>query len=468
MKYRPRRMKCQWEGETSLSKKTIIGLVVALIALAILGILKFQSERFRANTFIQGVECSYLTTGEALEKLQEAVKQQEITFQFIGDIQYQTTGEQFGLNISTETEEIANEIQSFLEFQKSELKQEQYHYFFANPIKVDEEMVRQYLKTIPELQSANMVKPQNAYLDWDEDGFLTIVPEIYGNEINFEEAVVFVIKQLEKGWTEVDFGDITYRTPEILSSDERLQTERDILNTVLHTEIRYELYDGTIFTLEPERVREWVEKNAEGHYFINFEENARSFLEELNDVASKANSKIIFHPIELEEMTLSVPKRLRAKVDIDKELELIQENLMQGETLTREPIYVRIFDARELISYIEIDLSRQRVLMYYMGECIVDTLCVTGNVKAGNATPPGLFYLSYKTRNATLMNNSFVKYWMPFNGGIGLHDASWRSTFGGEIYKTNGSHGCVNLPEEAAKIIYEHIDTTMPIIVYAS
>lgn len=106
--------------------------------------------------------------------------------------------------------------------------------------------------------------------------------------------------------------------------------------------------------------------------------------------------------------------------------------------------------------------------MYYMGECIVDTPCVTGSVITHNETPPGLFYLSYKTRNATLMNNSFVKYWMPFNGDIGLHDASWRNTFGGEIYKTNGSHGCVNLPEEAAQIIYEHIDTSMPIIVYAS
>jgi lipoprotein-anchoring transpeptidase ErfK/SrfK len=55
---------------------------------------------------------------------------------------------------------------------------------------------------------------------------------------------------------------------------------------------------------------------------------------------------------------------------------------------------------------------------------------------------------------------------MPFNGGIGLHDATWRSSFGGNIYKTNGSHGCVNMPLQSAKKVYENITNTMPIIVW--
>ena len=59
-----------------------------------------------------------------------------------------------------------------------------------------------------------------------------------------------------------------------------------------------------------------------------------------------------------------------------------------------------------------------------------------------------------------------VSYWMPFDGGIGLHDATWRYKFGGEIYKTNGSHGCVNMPLSTAKTIYENIESDTPIIVY--
>jgi len=55
---------------------------------------------------------------------------------------------------------------------------------------------------------------------------------------------------------------------------------------------------------------------------------------------------------------------------------------------------------------------------------------------------------------------------MPFDGGIGLHDATWRYQFGGNIYKWNGSHGCVNMPLNAAKVVYENIDKSMPIIVW--
>ena len=62
--------------------------------------------------------------------------------------------------------------------------------------------------------------------------------------------------------------------------------------------------------------------------------------------------------------------------------------------------------------------------------------------------------------------SSFVNYWMGFYGGCGIHDASWRSSFGGTIYKGNGSHGCVNTPLEKVKYIYEHTDYGTPVYVY--
>ena len=55
---------------------------------------------------------------------------------------------------------------------------------------------------------------------------------------------------------------------------------------------------------------------------------------------------------------------------------------------------------------------------------------------------------------------------MPFNGGIGLHDAKWRNKFGGDIYKTSGSHGCVNCPPELAKTIFENIEAGTPVVCY--
>ena len=127
-------------------------------------------------------------------------------------------------------------------------------------------------------------------------------------------------------------------------------------------------------------------------------------------------------------------------------------------------------------SWVEVDISDQIVTLHKKNGTKYVSSCVTGNVSAGNATPTGVYNIYYKQYSPSflgetlsgaskyakneilLMGDARVGYWMPFNGGIGFHDASWRSEFGGTIYKTNGSHGCVNLPKEAAKQIFLNID----------
>ena len=61
-----------------------------------------------------------------------------------------------------------------------------------------------------------------------------------------------------------------------------------------------------------------------------------------------------------------------------------------------------------------------------------------------------------------------MKYWMPFNGNIGLHDASWRDAFGGHIYYMKGSHGCINLPTQKAAEIYDQVEKGEAVVVYGS
>jgi len=94
---------------------------------------------------------------------------------------------------------------------------------------------------------------------------------------------------------------------------------------------------------------------------------------------------------------------------------------------------------------------------------------VTGNPNRGRSTKLGVYMLNYKETGSTLRgpdNEAPVTYWMPFNGNIGIHDASWRYSFGGEIYKSNGSHGCINAPKYLAKAIYDKIEEGTPIICY--
>ncbi len=107
--------------------------------------------------------------------------------------------------------------------------------------------------------------------------------------------------------------------------------------------------------------------------------------------------------------------------------------------------------------YILIDISDQTLKYYVKGKVKLKSNVVTGG--PGNRTPKGHFRLRSKSRNITLRGNgysSYVKYWMAFIGSeYGIHDASWRSKFGGTIYKKSGSHGCPNMPRKNAAKLYK-------------
>ena len=106
---------------------------------------------------------------------------------------------------------------------------------------------------------------------------------------------------------------------------------------------------------------------------------------------------------------------------------------------------------------------------YKDGKLVVETDVVTGNERKKWGTDLGVFKVNYKQRNTRLKGPGYnvkVKYWIPYNKGEGLHDASWRGTFGGQIYKKNGSHGCVNTPTAAMAIIFEQLNKGDTVVVY--
>ena len=120
-------------------------------------------------------------------------------------------------------------------------------------------------------------------------------------------------------------------------------------------------------------------------------------------------------------------------------------------------------------SYVEVDLTNQKVWLYKDGKLLLETDCVSGTYGTDRQTPGGIYTIAYKQSPAVLTGPGYsspVSYWMPFNGGIGLHDATWRGSFGGDIFRTNGSHGCVNLPYNAAQKIYETVSKGYPVVCY--
>lgn len=114
-----------------------------------------------------------------------------------------------------------------------------------------------------------------------------------------------------------------------------------------------------------------------------------------------------------------------------------------------------------------VDLSSQTLKLYDDNEVLLYTKVVTG--KDTTPTDKGLYPIYDKATETYLVGEdykTFVNYWMPFNGGEGLHDATWRDSFGGPDYHSNGSHGCVNMDLDDAEVLYNNVEVGSKVLIH--
>jgi len=453
-----------WRRQKDLIKIFILVLIV-ILEIAAFG--HFAETHFLWNTIIDDVDCTFLTLEKAIEKIDLEKSKDTVSFSFVNGETYEISAKELGIRADEA------QIVRIFDYQHQNPKESR-KYNLDGFILVNTELLKNFLEEIPELQEKNMVEPQNAYITWDEREY-SIQEEVIGNVINFEEAMNLAMEQIKNSENLIDFSPITDVTPEIFAED--LVTERDELNSILNSSINFELSNGNIVTLDSSIIKDWVYQEENGNFAFDIDNGVTKFVEELAGSVNEANSYMTFAATDCKELaTVNVPKAVRAQLDtVNQTLEIL-ELLGNPEPITKKPIYDRTLISDMLTSYIEIDLTRQHIWFYLNGELLLDTPCVTGCVRDGNGTPPGVFFLLNKNRGVYLegYNNdgskysSYVEYWMRFNQGIGMHDATWRNKFGGSIYISGGSHGCVNMPKNAAAKTYEYIDETMPIIVYES
>lgn len=163
------------------------------------------------------------------------------------------------------------------------------------------------------------------------------------------------------------------------------------------------------------------------------------------------------------------------QIDKAAESAALLTSIENGETVTKEPAYSHKGNTWDGpngdigSTYIEVDMGAQHMWCYKNGALVVDTDVVTGNISKGYNTPSIVAAIQYKTRNAVLKGDNYrtpVNYWMPFYGNYGIHDAYWRAQFGGEVYLTNGSHGCVNTPPAAMAQVYANMESGTPVVLY--
>lgn len=161
------------------------------------------------------------------------------------------------------------------------------------------------------------------------------------------------------------------------------------------------------------------------------------------------------------------------KIDRNAEKKYLKEALRGNACEYHEPIYTQKAIKQGLDdigdTYIEVNLTAQMLYYYEKGELIIETPVVSGNMLLGRDTPDGVNYVYYKQRNRTLHGtgySSFVKYWIAVKGAIGIHDASWRDEYGGDIYLTDGSHGCINTPEDQVSKLYDLVEIGTPAVMF--
>ena len=317
-----------------------------------------------------------------------------------------------------------------------------------------------------------MTAPQNAVLsEYIPGQGYSVVPEIPGNTVNpdaVRTAVKASIAGLERTLSLESAG--VYQAPSILKEDPALVALCSEMNKYAGVTVTYRFGDATE-VLNGDRIKEWLIINEDYTITLN-PEMVAGYVEELAityDTYNKAKTLKTSYGPTIEIRGGNYGWRINRKAEAEALIEVIKN----GASAEREPVYSQQAASRGGNdygdTYVEINLTAQHLFFYKNGSLLVESDFVSGNLSKGWTTPPGSFPLTYKQRNATLKGEGYrtpVDYWMPFNGGIGMHDAKWRSSFGGSIYKTGGSHGCVNLPHSVAKKIYENISSGMPVLCY--
>ena len=336
----------------------------------------------------------------------------------------------------------------------------------------DEDKLDSALDGFPFMDKSKQIDPVDATVsDYDKKDGYTLVESVSGTAIDKPVLRENIEKAL---YGLADTYQITegngYLAPKIANDDEKLLAAIDTMNKYAGSEIDYEI-GSEKETLDINTFADWLS--------INDNEKAEIDEEKVADYVAELGTKYNTYG-KSKQLATSYGTTITMsnchygwKIDAETEAAAIIDDIKGGEKVTRDLNYKYTAASHTGNdygnSYVEINLTAQHLYLYKNGSLVIDSDFVSGNPSKGNATHTGVFGVTYTERDATLKGQNYatpVSFWMPFNGNEGMHDATWRSSFGGSIYKRNGSHGCVNLPYSVAQTIFENVSAGFPVFVY--
>lgn len=457
----------QYRRKKRMIRTVTITAVAVLLAVYIGGVI-FHMHCFGLNTTINGKDVAGKTVKSVENMLLADARN------YILDIKFRDSDFTFALGdadsdvmLTESVDALLKKNSPFLWFVNSFYS---YDYKIDYTVNCDREKLKACLQTASAMNPAKMVESKDAKVVL-EDGEAKIIPEEMGTKLDTGKVYDKVLNALKNYDTSLDVEAAECYIPaRILADSKSILETKEKADAFVNIEAVYDFGSYT-YTIPREELTKMAYVSSDGSIKIS-RSNVESYVEKFRDrfTTADTNREFTTH----DRKTILVHGGYYGWViDAETETEELYELLSKKKSFTKEPACKRrgyaLCDQNDIGStYVEIDLTNQHVYYYQNGRLKWDSDCVTGQMP-GHKTPGGLYGLTYKKMHATLIGEDYetpVTYWMPFNGGIGLHDANWRGKFGGEIYTYSGSHGCVNLPVDKAAELYEYVEAGMPIVCY--
>lgn len=459
-----------------------VGVIVAILALVyFVGVVVFMG-RFFPNTTIAGIDISLKTPEEVHETLDTAV----------GDYQFEVVGQ--GLDMTLTAQEVGMTLDS--EAIASGMMVDVNAWAWPVEIFNEHDETSALAATYSSTELADVVgaevsafnegatQPTDATIAYDDVvGVFAVVPEQVGTAIDADAVVEAIAEGVMRFESKIRLTEDVLLQPTVLSDDERIIAAADEANAMIQADLELYMEGNLVNEVTPTLIASWIVVSPEVTVAFN-EEALSSWIDGVAASCNTVGTERTYMRADGKTITVS-GGTYGWKIDSDSLRTLITDAVYAG-TVGRIDIPVLqggngyVMGSRDWGErYCDIDLSEQYARFYdSAGACVWETAIVSGLPNGERDTPTGVYYITNKQSPSTLIGQkdsetgepeyeTDVTYWMPFIGNsIGLHDATWQPAFGGTLYKTVGSHGCVNISLSAAASLWDIIKIGDVVVVH--
>lgn len=457
-------------------KKRKKGGLIAGVAIAVLAVIYFAGAAFYHGHFFAGTTINGVAAGNrSPAAVQETVQNKAATYRLVlrgkdNHVEKVTAG---ALGIAYKGDAALQKLltgQNSFAWPAMFFRKDQHA---VSALRYDETKMDRVVSMLNLVTGDQVTDAQNARPVVEEDGDVRIKAAVTGNRLDKVRLKTAILKAVATGDETIDLKkDRCYVEPKYQKDSPAVKRAAKVMRRYAKAKITY-LFGTDSEVVDSKVFGSWLTVDGDMHVTVD-EAKAADYLYQLALRTNTAYGKHTFKTTGGNTITVNGGS-YGWRIDREAELRQLIVDIKSSKAVNREPAYKQRGKTRKSIyedignSYVEVSIAQQHMWVYKDGRQVVSTPVVTGNTLAGHGTTPGVYYIAYKARHATLKGEDYktpVSYWMPFNGGQGIHDSWWRGAYGGTIYRGGGSHGCVNTPPGQVPAVYANVETGTPVVVY--